>query len=349
MANLLIQTATDEMLARSIVNSVRLQEIGEFLSRDSQDRLARTYPDGECWVWGLTPGEANQRYWERLELGDEAVFFAGGSIRFYLQITYKEQNRELAEHIWGIRRHHRHGDDKIFELLYFSTKPEIVDISLDRFNELTGDHFRRMPQNAYIIGQKKADHIRDELSAQLRGLPTILKTAPNADRVLTDIIAPVDAPPLRTYVPRAFEAWQTDGKRSDPFTMLKNHERRTQAHQDLLNDVWAKRPNALVAEESDLIDLLIDSHVFIEIKSISRDELRQVRAALAQLYHYRFVYRRKHPNPDLLAIFGERPVHQGEDLTEFLTSCGIASAWQTDLRSFDGTAEAKRLVPWLTG
>jgi hypothetical protein len=204
-----------------------------------------------------------------------------------------------------------------------------------------------MPQKAYIIGPEKANRIRNELSLQLRGLSAILKTAPNADGLLTDIVAPLNAPPIRTYVPRPVEAWQTDGKHSDPFTMLKNHERRTQAHQDLLNEVWAKRPNGVVAEESDLIDLLIESHVFIEVKSISRDELRQARAALAQLYHYRFVYRQEYPDPALLAVFGEKPVHNGEDLTSFLTSCGIASTWKTHEDSFDGTNAARELLPWL--
>lgn len=125
MANLLIQTATDEMLARSIVNAISLTDIASLLSPETQARLAQIYPNGECWLWGLTPGPQNQRYWDRLQPGDETVFFAGGAIRFYMEVTYKEHNRELAEHVWGVRRHHRHGDNKIFELLYFSTKPQV--------------------------------------------------------------------------------------------------------------------------------------------------------------------------------------------------------------------------------
>jgi hypothetical protein len=96
-----------------------------------------------------------------------------------------------------------------------------------------------------------------------------------------------------------------------------------------------------------LIDLLLDREVFVEIKSIANDELRQVRAALAQLYHYRFVYRREYSQPKLLAIFGTKPVHKREDLTVFLTACGIASAWKTERGAFDGTFEAKKVVPWL--
>jgi len=267
-----------------------------------------------------------------------------------MQVAYKEHNRRLAEHVWGVRERHRHGDNKIFELMYFTAKPQVVEITLDRFNEITGDHFRRMPQNAYIVrSQEKANRIRDELALQLSGLSGMLQTAPNAESLLADIVAPTNAPPVRTYVPRSAEAWQTDGKRADAFTMLKNHERRTQAHQDLLTEVWARRPKGSTGEESDLIDLLINGKTFIEIKSISGDELRQVRAALAQLYHYRFVYRRDYPQPDLLAVFEQKPIHKGEDLTEFLSSCGIASAWKIGTKSFEGTPEARAIAPWLVG
>jgi hypothetical protein len=335
------------MLARSIARPIRLSDITQYLGRDSLDRLSKLYPDGECWVWGLTAGPQNQRYWDRLEPDDDVIFFAGGAVRFFMQLAYKEHNRRLAEHVWGVRERHRHGDNKIFELMYFTAKPQLVEISLDRFNEITGYHLRRMPQNAYIIDPELANRIRDELAMQLGGLSAILKTAPNAESLLTDIIAPTNAPQVRTYVPRDAEAWQTDGKRADAFTMLKNHERRMRAHQDLLNEVWQRRPDGMVGEESDLIDLLLDRDVFVEIKSIANDELRQVRAALAQLYHYRFVYRREYPQPKLLAVFEAKPVHQGEDLTIFLSSCGIASAWKTEQGMFDGTAEARKAVPWL--
>ena len=175
MSNLLIQTATDEMLARSIVNSVRLDLIDQTLTREGRQHLAELYPEGECWVWGLTPGPQNQRYWDRLVPGDDVVFFAGGSIRFYMQITHKEHNRELAEVVWGVRERHRHGNNKTFELAYFSNRPRLVDLSLERFNELTGYHLRRMPQNAYIIDTARANRIRDALGLQLRDLAANLR------------------------------------------------------------------------------------------------------------------------------------------------------------------------------
>ena len=152
---------------------------------------------------------------------------------------------------------------------------------------------------------------------------------------------------MRPYSPEAHKKWKTDGKRTDPFAMLKNRERRSQAHQELLDEVWAKRADGITAEESDLVDLLLSGQIFVEIKSVLNDVLRQVRAALAQLYHYRFVYRGDYPTATLLAIFGERPIHRGEDLSEFLRSCGIASAWRTETGLFDGTPEAKKIVPWL--
>jgi hypothetical protein len=335
------------MLGRSIVNTVRLENIAATLPPDSHRRLAQLYPDGECWIWGLTPGPQNQRVWDRLTAGDDVAFFAGGSIRFYMRITHKEHNRELAEQVWGIRERHRHGDNKTFELTYFSARPQIVELSLEQFNGLTGYHLRRMPQNAYIIDADRANRIRDALAIQLSDLAAILETAPNGEGLLEDIIAPISAPPIRPYSPTPQKEWTTDGKWADPFTMLKNRERRSQAHQSLLDEVWSKRTEGVTAEESDLVDLLLNGQIFVEIKSVLDDVLRQVRAALAQLYHYRFVYRHDYPSPILLAIFGEKPIHRGEDLSDFLTACGIASAWKSEVGSFEGTPEARTTLPWL--
>ena len=127
---------------------------------------------------------------------------------------------------------------------------------------------------------------------------------------------------------------------------MKNSERRTLAHKELLDRVREKAKHLQVYRLI-LIDLVI-AGAFIEIKSIEEDAVRQARSALAQLYHYKFVYREQYGDPALLAIFGKEPIAEGNNLSIFLAHCRIASAWwNRSANLFDGTAEAKRIAPWL--
>ena len=155
MANLLVQSASPENLAKSILRPVKLQHFANLLSARDLTELNARYPDGNCWVWGLTPGPANKRFWDRLQEGDDVAIITSEGVRCYALITYKEQNRNLALSIWGPAR-----SGKAYELVYFSTRPEVVSVSLDQYNRLTGYRYRHMPQNAFILDPKKAQTVR---------------------------------------------------------------------------------------------------------------------------------------------------------------------------------------------
>lgn len=55
--------------------------------------------------------------------------------------------------------------------------------------------------------------------------------------------------------------------------------------------------------------------------------MKQVRAALAQLYHYRFAYRNQIKGPKLLTVFSHRLDGPHDQLRMFLNDCGIGTAW----------------------
>lgn len=155
MSSLLVQSASAENLAKSILSPVLLDHIAGSLSRISLTSLTRLYPDGRCWVWGLTNGSSNRRYWNRLSQGDEVAIIASDGVKCFAWITFKEENPALADLIWGPR-----ADGKLYELVYFSTRPEFVDIPLPEYNEITGYHYDRMPQNAFILDAGRAETLR---------------------------------------------------------------------------------------------------------------------------------------------------------------------------------------------
>jgi hypothetical protein len=131
----------------------------------------------------------------------------------------------------------------------------------------------------------------------------------------------------------------------DVIAWMQRLELRSASHEQLLERVAARAVGRAV-ESSALLDLVVDRRVMIEIKSVMGDAVMQARAALAQLYHYRFVYREMLPEALLLAVFGSRPVDGTTDLAAFLESFGIGAAW-AEGSGFGGTPRARAVAPWL--
>ena len=121
-------------------------------------------------------------------------------------------------------------------------------------------------------------------------------------------------------------------------------ERRQTSHQILL-DAIALHARHHKREFSDTkhIDLIVDDKFLIEAKSLRGDDRAQVRAALAQLYDYRFLYRSTFESPILVAIFDAMP---SGDLGPFLYECGIHVLWKTPV-GFSGLPDSLDAVEWM--
>lgn len=121
-------------------------------------------------------------------------------------------------------------------------------------------------------------------------------------------------------------------------------ERRTRSHRVLLDKIATAADNAQLSyKQTSHIDLLVSRRFIVEAKSLRGDDVAQCRAALAQLYHYKFLYRARYSDPILVAVFDNRPTG---DLVTFLTSCGIQVLW-TDGTRFTGTRSSLEAVDWL--
>jgi len=345
MANFLIQSATADNLARSITKPVLLSEMQDCVSGNSFEILRGIYPEGKCWVWGLPLGPMNLKQWERLEPQDDVGIITLLGIQFYMRVMYKEHNAEVARRIWGPRL-----DGKLYELTYFSNLPTLIDISLVEYNAFTGYNYDRMPQNAFILQPLRADPVRQAILAQIgsSALGTIAVNDLTRDKTLFVGLHDNGDPPAVTGFAR--RATLSSGAQKDAIDIaafVSAIQERSNAHEQLASRIaeCAVRWGLLVSS-SILVDLIIGDDVFIEVKTLNGDAVRQARNALAQLYYYRFVYRKRFPSARLLAAFSRYPDQAGNDITQFLSECGIESVWAAD-GAFDGTMKARQIIPWL--
>jgi hypothetical protein len=86
----------------TILSAVTLSRISNFVSSSELKTLTNIYPDG-AHVWGVTPGKkfGNRNKWDRIEVGDVALFSGQGHIFTVGTVTYKIHNKGLALDLWG--------------------------------------------------------------------------------------------------------------------------------------------------------------------------------------------------------------------------------------------------------
>ncbi|MBV8581171.1 MAG: DUF3578 domain-containing protein [Candidatus Eremiobacteraeota bacterium] len=170
--------------------------------------------------------------------------------------------------------------------------------------------------------------------------PSLLEVADLADRGNDSSPAPE-----RTYI-RGRQAQSLTAAPSDVDLEAWRQalERRTRSHRLLLDRVAAAAEAAFLPyRQTTHIDLLVDRRFIVEAKSLRGDDTAQSRAALAQLYYYKFIYRERYFNPELLAVFDAEPAG---NLAIFLLKCGIHVLWATE-SGFTGPEQSRNAIRWL--
>lgn len=116
-------------------NSVSLDIIKDYVSMEEYNVLIDIYPDGECRVWGVTPGtkDVNVPKWNRIEVGDVTLFSSEGHIYASAVTTFKIHNTLLASKLWGY-------DNKkqTWEYIYFLDEVKTHKIPYKDFNRVVG-------------------------------------------------------------------------------------------------------------------------------------------------------------------------------------------------------------------
>ncbi|MBV8423980.1 MAG: hypothetical protein JO349_02220 [Candidatus Eremiobacteraeota bacterium] len=141
----------------------------------------------------------------------------------------------------------------------------------------------------------------------------------------------------------------------DPEARRQANARRVVRHHALVVALTTRAVEAgLEVVQTKYADALIRTGPFgaiFEMKTVKEnsrtDLIHQLRAAIAQLYHYRFIHRRSpgfEHNAKLYAVFDATVP---EDLLEFLREINIGAIWRTD-EQFHGDDETTKELPWLS-
>lgn len=175
------------------------------------------------------------------------------------------------------------------------------------------------------------------------GGPASLQDDADSDELPTESAIPDEAPKAPT----------TGEYASDPEARRQAHERSNTLHHAL---VLAMKRRALDAglrvTRTRYADALVRTPAFgaiFEMKTVREDRrnlIRQVRAAIAQLYHYRFLHRKTRGfehGTHLYAVFNATiPT----ELVSFLREIGIGTIWLTNAK-FEADPLTDQELPWL--
>jgi hypothetical protein len=324
------------------------------LEPDSRLALNSAFPNGRMFAWGLRPGSGNDRTWDRLRVGDDVAFFTDGELRYHSRIAYKIDSESVADVLWGTDTEGRH-----FSHVFALTAPVRVWIDLGTYNDLLSYNLDRSPQGTFLLDDRRAlilrRHIERILAAPAlaasRDLEIAMAVDPDKlDDLLQDVAFGKEKfPNLISYDPATQQdtkPWERTGGEVDFTAALQKLERRSAEHNSIVKALArVALRQQLATASSDYIDLLIDQRVIVEVKTIDENPTKQVRAALAQLFHYRFAYRNQLKSPRLVAVFSRPLDGKFEVLQTFLNECGIGTAWPDASGEFWGDALSQESCP----
>ena len=117
----------------TIKKNVSLESIKNHIRAEDFEILKDIYPDGECKVWGVTPGGNNITKWNRIERGDVTLFSKDGGIYASAVTTYKLHSKSLATELWDYNN-----KGQTWEYIYFLDEVKNHSIPYIDFNRAVG-------------------------------------------------------------------------------------------------------------------------------------------------------------------------------------------------------------------
>ena len=163
------------------------------------------------------------------------------------------------------------------------------------------------------------------------------------DAIVESVIKENDE--IRSSIPNQFE--------TDKLAQLVANDRRKGAHEMLVRQLKkVATANNFCAFRTKYIDIVTywpdakHAAVIIEVKSLEGDDADQARAALGQLFLYRFLHEQNYGKAGLIAAFTARPSYKGKDLVDFFAESGVGVIWRDETASLKASKLAAELLPW---
>jgi hypothetical protein len=139
MTQVVLQPCGDGLPAQHYVDTVEqlvpFEKLQQFLAKETLSDLEKLFPNKRVAAWGVTPGKrgSGENKWQRMQIGDLALFSRKGRIFSAGRVVYKIHNRELAESLWRLN-----DDGSAWEFMYFLQDLRSLDIPYEAFNRAAG-------------------------------------------------------------------------------------------------------------------------------------------------------------------------------------------------------------------
>ena len=137
----------------TIENPVPLEKCIPFLSAEIADELRKAHPSGFAAMWGVTPGAkmVNRNKWEKIQVGDLALFSRDGGIKATAVVAAKFHSKKLSESNWGTDL-----DGDTWEYMYSLDEVRNVDIPYSDFNRTVGYKENFVIQGFNVLDSEKS-------------------------------------------------------------------------------------------------------------------------------------------------------------------------------------------------
>ena len=157
----------------TIEQPVAISRMLPFLPPPEQQSIQSTFGDAVA-VWGVTPGTSggNVKKWERLSIGDTALFCQDNAFFLKATVAFKIHNASLAEQLWG-----KQGDGATWEYMFFLTDIEPVDVKVPDFNRAANYDAGYVVRGFSVLGDSISEEILEQLNLSGGSGPSVAEPA----------------------------------------------------------------------------------------------------------------------------------------------------------------------------
>ena len=154
--NLVLQPCSNKVAQQHYQDTIdnkdlMLNDIKDKLGNQDYQNLSDIYGENHIHIWGVTPSSYSK--WDRMNVGDIAIFSKQNEIFSYGVVCFKLHNAELAKKLWG-----KDSDGNTWEYIYFLTEVTNIHISYKDFNKAVGYDERYIIQGFNVLTQEKTDN-----------------------------------------------------------------------------------------------------------------------------------------------------------------------------------------------
>ena len=138
----------------TIENGFSLESVSSFLPTSDFNNLSKIYGSESVRAWGALLGKGNLKNWQRMKVDAPILIYRNKNFEYYAFVSYKSQNQDLAEHLWGVN-----DTGQTWEYMYFLANLTEVSVPVEIFNRLVGYEQHYTPQGFNRINEEKTSDL----------------------------------------------------------------------------------------------------------------------------------------------------------------------------------------------